>query len=78
MLTKRKKEDMKRIKAIIEKASDGGYGIYAEGDIPVFSGGLTEQEAKKEFKEMLGGMSVRAYVIHENGHSCDVIKGETW
>ena len=22
--------------------------------------------------------SVRAYVIHENGHSCDVIKGETW
>ena len=22
--------------------------------------------------------SVRAYIIHENGHSCDVIKGEQW
>ena len=44
---------MKRIKAIIEKASDGGYGIYAEGDIPVFSGGLTEQEAKNEFESLI-------------------------
>lgn len=45
---------MKRIKAIIEKADDGGYGIYAEGEgIPLFSSGLTEQEAKDEFESLI-------------------------
>lgn len=45
---------MKRIKAIIEKADDGGYGIYAEGaGIPLFSSGLTEQEAKEEFESLV-------------------------
>ena len=44
---------MKRITAIIEKASDGGYGIYAEGNLPLFSGGLTEQEARCEFEALV-------------------------
>lgn len=44
---------MKRITAIIEKASDGGYGIYAEGNLPLFSNGLTEQEARDEFEALL-------------------------
>ena len=39
------------MKAIIEKSSDGGYGIYAADDaIPVVSSGATEDEAKKEFE----------------------------
>lgn len=54
MNIKKKKETMKRIKAIIEKANDGGYGIYAEGEgIPLFSSGLTEQEAKDEFESLI-------------------------
>ena len=44
---------MKKITAIIEKASDGGYGIYATNDIPVFSSGMTEQEAKEEFENLI-------------------------
>ena len=45
---------MKRITAIIEKASDGGYGIYAEDkNIPLFSSGLTEQEARDEFEVLV-------------------------
>jgi predicted RNase H-like HicB family nuclease len=44
---------MKRITAIIEKASDGGYGIYAEGNLPLFSNGLTEQEAREEFESLV-------------------------
>ena len=37
---------MKTLTAIIEKAEDGGYGIYADGGIPVFGSGLTEEEAR--------------------------------
>jgi len=44
---------MKRITAIIEKANDGGYGIYAEGNLPLFSNGLTEQEARDEFESLV-------------------------
>ena len=44
---------MKRITAIIEKASDGGYGIYAEGNLPLFSSGLTEDEAREEFETLV-------------------------
>ena len=48
------RRSMKRIKAIIEKASDGGYGIYAEDkSIPLFSSGLTEKEAKDDFESLL-------------------------
>ena len=45
---------MKRITAIIEKASDGGYGIYAaDKAIPLFSSGLTEKEAREEFESVV-------------------------
>ena len=49
-----KKEDqMKTLTAIIEKAEDGGYGIYADGGVPVFGSGLTEEEARSEFEACL-------------------------
>ena len=39
---------------VIEKASDGGYGIYALEDvIPVTGYGLTEDEAKKDLVEQI-------------------------
>ena len=42
----------KKLVGVIEKASDGGYGIYAlENVIPVTGYGLTEEEAKKDFLE---------------------------
>jgi len=44
---------MKKITAIIEKANDGGYGIYAEGNLPLFCNGLSEQEAKEEFESLV-------------------------
>lgn len=45
---------MKKITAIIEKADDGGYGIYAEDSrIPLFSNGMSEQEAKDEFEALV-------------------------
>ena len=39
--------------AIIEKAEDGGYGIYAESGAPIFGSGLTEMEARQSFEECL-------------------------
>jgi len=40
----------KKLVGVIEKASDGGYGIYALEDvIPVTGYGLTEEEAKMDF-----------------------------
>lgn len=45
----------RKIKAVIEKASDGGYGIYCpdlEG-ISLFGYGLTEKEAKNDLAENL-------------------------
>jgi len=44
---------MKKVVAIIEKASDGGYGIYCpdlEG-IALYGYGLTEEEAKENLQE---------------------------
>ena len=44
----------KMLVGVIEKASDGGYGIYALEDvIPVTGYGLTEEEAKKDFAEQI-------------------------
>jgi predicted RNase H-like HicB family nuclease len=46
---------MKKIVAIIEKASDGGYGIYCpdlEG-VALYGYGLTENEAKENLQENL-------------------------
>lgn len=37
------------MKAIIEKGPDGGYGIYADGGLPIFGSGMTEAEARDEF-----------------------------
>ena len=44
---------MKTMTAIIEKANDGGYGIYAAAGHPVFGSGLTEQEARQSFEQCL-------------------------
>ena len=44
----------KKLVGVIEKAGDGGYGIYALEDvIPVTGYGLTEEEAKKDFVEQI-------------------------
>ncbi len=40
---------MKKIKAIIEKANDGGISIYSEDVNGAYGFGLTEQEAKDDF-----------------------------
>jgi predicted RNase H-like HicB family nuclease len=39
--------------AIIERANDGGYGIYVPDIEFLFGYGLTEQEAKQDLKEIL-------------------------
>ena len=45
--------DMKTVTAIIEKASDGGFGVYVL-DLPGVCGyGESELEAKQDFKEVL-------------------------
>lgn len=44
---------MKKIVAIIEKGSDGGYSIHAEGSVPLFANGMTEQEARSEFESVV-------------------------
>lgn len=44
---------MKKIVAIIEKGADGGYSIYADGGIPLFANGLTEQEARSGFEALV-------------------------
>lgn len=44
---------MKKIKAIIEKAEDGGISIYSEDVNGAFGYGLNEQEAKEDFASVL-------------------------
>lgn len=44
---------MKKVVGIIEKADDGGFSIYTEGLDGVFGYGLTEDEAKEDFIEIL-------------------------
>jgi predicted RNase H-like HicB family nuclease len=44
---------MKTIVAIIEKASDGGYGIYSNDIEGGIGSGLTEQEAREDFLEVV-------------------------
>jgi len=56
----------KKVTAIIERADDGGYGIYApelEG-ISLFGYGLTEKEAKEELESCLE--SLLEYYQEEN------------
>nr|DAS98751.1 MAG TPA: putative nuclease [Caudoviricetes sp.] len=44
---------MKKITLIIEKAEDGGYGVYSKEISGVIGYGLTENEAKEDAKEIL-------------------------
>lgn len=44
---------MKTIVAIIEKAEDGGYGVYTKSVQGAYGYGLTEQEAKNDFVDVL-------------------------
>lgn len=44
---------MKKIKAIIEKANDGGISIYSEDVNGAYGFGLTEQEAKDDFISLI-------------------------
>ncbi|MDR3184971.1 MAG: type II toxin-antitoxin system HicB family antitoxin [Prevotellaceae bacterium] len=48
-----KMSEKKVLTAIIEKASDGGYGIYVPDIEFLFGYGLTEQEAKQDLMETL-------------------------
>ena len=57
---------MKKAVAIIEKASDGGYGIYCPDlvGISLYGYGLTENEAKENLQENLE--SILEYYEEEN------------
>ena len=44
---------MKKITLIIEKAEDGGYGVYSKEISGVIGYGLTENEAKEDAQEIL-------------------------
>ena len=45
---------MKKIVAIIEKGEEDGYSIYAaDENIPLFSSGETEQDARTEFEQLV-------------------------
>lgn len=45
---------MKKIVAIIEKGEGDGYSIYASDDaIPVVGSGMTEQEAREDFEQVM-------------------------
>ena len=49
---------MKKIKAIIEKANDGGISVYSEDVNGAYGFGLTEQEAKDDFMSVLEEQAV--------------------
>ena len=65
---------MKKIVAIIEKGDDGGYAIYAQGDIPLFANGLTEQEARTEFEALIPEQA--AYIKEHSGAYPDWYDGK--
>lgn len=44
---------MKNIVGVIEKGTDGGYSIYADGGLPLFSHGMTETEARDSFESLV-------------------------
>ena len=50
---------MKTIVAIIEKAEDGGYGVYTKSVQGAYGYGLTEQEAKNDFTDVLNEQAER-------------------
>jgi len=64
---------MKKTIAIIEKASDGGYGIYCPEliGLALYGYGLTEDEAKENLHENIE--SILEYYEEENGSIPDVL-----
>lgn len=44
---------MMKIVGVIEKGTDGGYSIYADGGLPLFSHGMTETEARDSFESLV-------------------------
>lgn len=71
---------MKKIKAIIEKADDGGFSIYSDDVNGAYGYGLTEQEAKEDFMSVLGEQSEYYKEIHgefpawyKSGYSVDYV-----
>jgi predicted RNase H-like HicB family nuclease len=68
---------MKKVTAIIEKAKDGGYGIYCPDltGVALYGYGLSEKEAKENLEENLE--SILEYYEEENKPNPDVLgKGE--
>jgi predicted RNase H-like HicB family nuclease len=68
---------MKKIKAIIEKAKDGGYGIYCPElkGIALYGYGLTEQEAKENLLENIE--MILEHCEETNQAVPESLKGET-
>lgn len=66
---------MKKVIAVIEKASDGGYGIYLpemKGSV-LYGYGITEDEAKENLSENLE--SILEYYEEENKPIPEVLNG---
>lgn len=67
---------MKKIVAIIEKADDGGYSIYAADDnVPVVGSGMTEQEARQDFEEVMAeqaGYMKKQTGVYPEWHGAEV------
>jgi len=59
---------MKTIVAVIEKAEDGGYGIYCPElkSVALYGYGLTEQEAKENLSAILEHYEEENEIIPEN------------
>lgn len=66
---------MRKIVAIIEKGEDGGYGIYADGGIPLFANGLTEAEAREEFESLIPEQA--EYIKENTGEYPDWYDGKS-
>lgn len=58
----------RKVIAIIEKGSDGEYSIFAKDLQGVYGYGLTEEEAKKDFLEVLSEQE--EYIKQRTGKKC--------
>lgn len=65
---------MKKITAIIEKASDGSYSIYLPKIEGIYGSGTTEQEAKEELAEAID--SAREYAEENGWNGYEGLKNE--
>ncbi|MDR1524743.1 MAG: type II toxin-antitoxin system HicB family antitoxin [Tannerella sp.] len=67
---------MKAVTTIIEKASDGGYGIYCPelSGVPLYGYGLTEEEAKENLRDNLE--AIKEHYDEENLPLPEVIREE--